>query len=99
MKMYRKYTRMDFEFDLKKSQINSKKHGIDFQEAEELWVDEHGLTIKAKSEDEIRYALIARLKNKIWTAFFTYRKEKVRIISVRRARKNEEALYESKGIG
>jgi uncharacterized DUF497 family protein len=30
---------MDFEFDLKKSASNRKKHGIDFEEAQELWID------------------------------------------------------------
>ena len=36
-----------------------------------------------------------KLKSRLWVGFFTYRKEKVRIISVRKARKGERTLYES----
>jgi len=38
--------------------------------------------------------LIARIGAKIWSAIFTERENKVRIISVRRARTSEEAIYE-----
>ena len=30
---------MEFEFDAKKSEINKKKHGIDFSEAQAIWDD------------------------------------------------------------
>jgi len=37
--------------------------------------------------------VIGRIGENIWSAFITYRNEKTRIISVRRARANEEARY------
>ena len=86
---------MDFEFDPQKNKSNKIKHGIDFNEAQELWNDQNRLVIHAKSIDESRYALIAKLKRKIWTAFCTDRANSVRIISVRRARTEEVKLYES----
>lgn len=84
---------MDFEFDVAKSKTNHEKHGIDFVEAQELWEDEDRLEIPARTEDEPRYVLIAALKQKLWSAFFTYRKGHTRLISVRRARKEERELY------
>ncbi len=84
---------MEFEFDAAKSQANRAKHGIDFIEAQQLWEDEDRLEIRARTEDEPQYVLIAALEQKLWSAFFTYRAERIRLISVRRARKEERELY------
>lgn len=84
---------MDFEFDKKKSQSNAQKHGIDFEEAQCLWQDERRLVVEARSETEARYALIARYADKLWTAIYTVRKDRIRIISVRRSRHGEEEGY------
>lgn len=83
-----------FEYDPDKSSSNKYKHGIDFDEARVLWQDPVRLILPAKSDDELRFALLAENKNRIWAAFYTIRSEKIRIISVRRARKAEEELYE-----
>ena len=72
-----------------------KKHGINFEDAKELWNDPECIVIPAKTLDEKRYLLIGNLKNKIWSAIFTIRRNKIRIISVRRSRKNEEEIYKS----
>jgi len=85
---------MEFEFDAEKSEANREKHGISFEEAKILWRDLRALEIFARKEGEVRKALIGRHGGKLWTAIFTRREDKVRIISVRRARKNEEILYE-----
>lgn len=85
---------MEFEFDINKSRSNLEKHGLDFRSAQLLWLDPMRLEIRARTEgDEERWALIARLDDRIWTAVWTPRGSVVRIISVRRARKEEEALY------
>ncbi|MCG8525012.1 MAG: BrnT family toxin [Opitutales bacterium] len=86
---------MQFEFDPNKSKPNKEKHGIDFDEAQELWDDLEGAEIEARMDDEVRYALIGMIEDKRWTAVFTLRKDKIRIISVRRSRKKEIAIYES----
>lgn len=86
---------MEFEFDQHKSLLNRQKHGIDFIEAQRLWDDVDLLTIPAKTEDEPRNVVIARMDGKCWSAVITYRHERVRIISVRRSRKEEQELYES----
>lgn len=86
---------MEFEFDENKNKANKEKHGIDFIEAQELWNDPDRIEIPTKYLDEPRYVLIAMINDKHWTAIFTYRNNKIRLISARRSRKNEKEIYES----
>lgn len=84
-----------FEFDNDKSQANLEKHGIDFRAAQALWDDQDLLEVQAKTVDEPRYLVIGLIGSKHWSAVITYRREKIRLISVRRSRKREVELYES----
>ncbi len=86
---------MEFEFDEAKSQANKSKHGIDFVEAQSLWLDEMLVEIPARTEDEPRFVVVGMISEKHWSAVITYRGEKVRLISVRRARVEEVEIYES----
>jgi len=86
---------MNFEFDERKSLANKTKHGIDFVAAQALWDDPELLEIPLKSDDEPRALLVGRISDKHWSAIITYRPEHIRIISVRRSRIEERALYES----
>jgi uncharacterized DUF497 family protein len=81
------------EFDSEKSAANKAKHGIDFTEAQEIWTDVERLEIPARSLGNARHQVIGRIGEKTWSAFITYRNDKIRIISVRRARADEEARY------
>jgi len=83
-----------FEFDEPKSRANAAKHGIDFNQAQELWRDPYLIEIPAVTVDEPRYLVIGRIGAKHWSAVVTYRGEKIRIICVRRSRPEEVALYE-----
>lgn len=84
-----------FEFDAIKSEFNRTKHGIDFVQAQALWKDSMLLEIPAKTDNELRYLVIGLIDGKHWSAVITYRGSNVRLISVRRARTEEVALYES----
>jgi len=84
-----------FEFDEAKSESNRDKHGIDFIDAQLLWTDPNLMQIPAKTIDEPRYLVIGLIQEKHWSAVITFRNEKIRIISVRRSRTEEVALYES----
>jgi uncharacterized protein len=84
-----------FEFDAAKSESNCTKHGIDFVEAQSLWNDPMLLEIPAKTDDEPRYLVIGLIHGRHWSAVITYRGENIRLISARRARTEEVALYES----
>ena len=86
---------VEFEFDEAKSQANNRKHGIDFVEAQALWLDEMLVEIPARTEDEPRFVVVGMIWGKHWSAVSTYRGERVRLISVRRARDEEVAIYES----
>jgi uncharacterized DUF497 family protein len=86
---------MDFEYDSKKSLLNKEKHGIDFIEAQNIWDDPECVMIPARTKNEPRYLIIGMYNGKIWSAIFTLRNKKIRIISVRRSRKNEEEIYRS----
>ena len=83
-----------FEFDAAKSESNRVKHGIDFAEAQSLWNDPMLLEIPAKTDDEPRFLVIGRIHSKHWSAVVIYRAGNIRLISVRRARTEEVALYE-----
>ena len=60
-----------------------------------MWDDPDLLEIPVRTSDEPRYLVIGKISGKHWPAVITYRDEKVRIISVRRSRKEEVAIYES----
>ena len=84
-----------FEFDDLKSKSNFQKHGIDFNEAQALWNDSNLLEVPAKTLDEPRFLIIGLIEKKHWSAIVTNRNGKIRLISVRRSRDEEVALYES----
>ena len=86
---------MEYECDEHKSKVNKAKHGIDFVEAQTLWEDVDLLEIPARTDDESRTIVIGKIGDKHWSAIITYRNEKIRIISVRRSRREERELYES----
>jgi uncharacterized DUF497 family protein len=86
---------VNFEFSETKSRANLSKHGIDFIDAQLLWNDPWLLEIPAKTEDEPRYLVIGLINGKHWSAVVTYRGTNIRLISVRRSRTEEVALYES----
>ena len=84
-----------FEFDPSKSESNLEKHGIDFVDAQAIWRDSDFIEVQAKSGDEPRSLVLGMIGGKHWSAIITYRSEVTRIISVRRSRESEVALYES----
>lgn len=85
---------MDFEFDPAKSESNKDKHGIDFSEARALWLDDKRLVVPLETKSEERYIMIAQLRGKCWSAVYTYRNDRLRVISVRRSRDKEKQRYE-----
>jgi len=86
---------MEFEFDDNKSLSNKMKHGIDFKQAQKLWDDPDLIEIPVRTSDEPRFLVIGKIDGRYWSGIITYRGDKIRIISVRRARKEEVNIYES----
>jgi len=82
-----------FEFDARKSRINKLKHGIDFVEAQALWLDEELDEFRVDRAGEPRYTVIGRIDSRYWTAVITYRGDNARLISVRRSRDREVEVH------
>jgi uncharacterized protein len=89
---------MEFEYDLGKSADNKRKHGIDFEAAQRLWADAGLVEIPARTTDEPRWLLIGKIDDKHWSAVITRRGNNIRLISVRRSRGEEVAIYESEDV-
>ena len=87
-----------FEFDPDKSKANKLKHGIDFYKARMLWNDPHRVEFPARWVDEARFLLVASMENEVCAAIYTLRKNRIRIISVRKARENEKEIYHSSRV-
>ena len=85
---------VEFEFDPGKSRSNRLKHGIDFAAAQALWEDPDLVEIPARTTDEPRSLVVGRIGSKYWSAVVTHRGQRIRIVSVRRSRREEMELYE-----
>jgi uncharacterized protein len=85
---------MDFEYDPAKSEANKIKHGIDFEEAQEVWKDDGAIEQELSTTVEQRFMLTGMIDQKHWTCIYTYRSGRVRIISARRSRAQEIEDYE-----
>ena len=86
-----------FEWDPSKASKNIKIHGISFDEASTVFKDTLSLTIydPLHSDEEDRFILIGNsCKNRLLVVIHTERGDKIRIISARRATKNERKQYE-----
>lgn len=88
-------------WDAKKDRLNQKKHGISFEEAKESIFEGKNVIVYGvanQTQGEMRHAVIGRHRGKYYTAIFTIRERVVRIISVRRARHEEEEEARKKGL-
>ncbi|HIW76233.1 MULTISPECIES: BrnT family toxin [Gordonibacter] len=85
---------MQFEYDPYKSEQNFEKYGMDFELAQDLWLDEDRVEFKVAHSGEQRYGVLARFAGTCWLAVVTYRSDRIRIISVRKATRKEMSLYD-----
>jgi len=84
-----------FEYDENKSLSNLDKHGIDFKKAQKIWENPNAKIVYERSvEGEDRFSIIGYIQQRCFVAIFTLRDDNIRIISVRRCRKNEKRRFE-----
>lgn len=83
-----------FEWDEKKRAQNIEKHGIDFLKAVEIFEKEY-LVALSPYLDEERWIAVGKMQEITIAVIYTVRGEVTRIISVRRARKNERRKYQA----
>lgn len=85
---------MDFEWDENKNKANIKKYKIAFEDAAQIFFN---FRVEKPSfrEKENCYITLGEVQKRITTVVYTIRNENIRIISARKARKNEEKEYRS----
>ena len=90
---------MYFEWDEDKNRTNIKKHGISFEEAKTVFYDDEALVRDdpEHSEDEERFVILGMSSRaNLLIVCHCYRASEtvIRIISARKATKNESKFYE-----
>lgn len=85
----------EFEYDPSKSRANAEKHGLDFESAKALWLDGRAIETETEGLPEPRFLRIGVIDGVFWTAICTWREQRVRLISARRARMKERLAYEA----
>ena len=91
--------RLQFEWDENKNKINRMKHGVSFEVASLVFLDENRIEgyDEAHSLYEDRYHTIGKVRD-ILFVIFTERKDKIRLISARKANRLERSLYYDRDI-
>ena len=87
---------MEFEWDENKEEINIRKHGVNFNEAQEAFYDENAIDDydEFNSDEEQRFALIGLSTKRLLFVSYTVRQNTViRLISARKANQNQERFY------
>src|SRR3954463_11921104 len=88
---------LNFEWDEEKSSDNFTKHGVTFPEASTVFADSLSRTISdpLHSGEEDRFVILGEsAAGQILVVVHTYREEKIRIISARKAKPRERKNYE-----
>ena len=86
------------EWNEKKAASNRRKHGIDFDDAIEIFFGTSLLRRSDRNTEE-RWLAIGETESRVVTVVFTWRGDALRIISARRARKNEKRAYYQEKVG
>ena len=85
---------MSYEWDEPKRRANLQKHGIDFIEVPELFDGDLVIVQDTRFDyGESRYIAIGILKRRVIVVAYTERDDNIRIISARKATKNEQIYY------
>ena len=88
---------MNFEWDEAKRKMNIKKHGIDFIDAKEAF---EGYTVTVEDDridyGEKRFVTLGIIKGRVVMVVHTETDDTIRIISMRKAKKNEQKAYFAK---
>jgi hypothetical protein len=92
---------MNFEWDSSKAELNLRKHGVSFSEAETVFSDDLSATVydSDHSKNEDRYITIGwSTRRKLLIVSYTERNNHIRIISARELTKAEQKDYEEQTI-
>lgn len=85
---------MKFEWDENKRLLNLKRHGFDFADVWRVFESDRVIFIDDRFDyDELRFVTVGVLRERIVTVVYRENDEITRIISVRKATKNERKRY------
>ena len=87
-----------FEWDEEKEESNKEKHKISFEDAKDIFNDNDRLNFKSDKKEEERFKTIGKAFEAIIVVIFTLRELTIRIISARRANKEERRKYLEKKL-
>ena len=88
-------TDMDYEWDAEKARANRRKHGIDFADAVTALSDPLALTIRDDYPNEERFVTLGLdALGRLLVVIYTWRGERIRVISARKATRPERKQYE-----
>ena len=87
---------MTFEWDGEKRLANLRKHGVEFADAATAFDDDQAITVRDEdSEGEERFVTLANdALGRLLVIVFTWREERIRLISARKATRRERKHYE-----
>jgi uncharacterized DUF497 family protein len=90
------HSRVEFEWDAGKAQANWRKHGVDFVDATMVLYDERALTLPDPAPDEERFVTLGLdAFGRILVVVYTWRDDRIRLISARKATARERQQYAS----
>jgi len=85
---------LQYEWDAHKAQVNLNKHKIAFADAVSAFADDDAITISDEHPDENRFILLGKDGlGRVLVVVFTFREERIRIISARKASQSEIREY------
>jgi uncharacterized DUF497 family protein len=88
---------VDFEWDAKKAIANAQRHGVTFDEASQVFADDHSSTVADPdhSAEEARFLIVGATKTgRFWVVSFTDRGARIRVINARPMIPRERRAYE-----
>lgn len=85
---------MDLEWDPRKAAANVRKHGVRFADAYAVLEDPMALTTRDPHPDEERFVTVGLDSlGRVLVVSYTWREERIRVISVRKATPRERQQY------
>ena len=86
-------TETEFEWDERKRESTLEKHEIDFLDATRIFDGRTVVHARSNHPDEERWIATSKLSGQMVSVVYPFRGDRVRIITVRQARKNEQREY------
>jgi uncharacterized protein len=85
---------LECEWDTAKRSANLRKHGIDFEDATETFEGPYfEVPDDGSDHDELRFIAYGEAQNRVVVVVYTWRNDKRRLISARKATKAEREAY------